>query len=137
MDDATLVTVAGRDPEHQHGVVNPPVYHASTIIFPTVVAMESSRPHHGVTYGRYGTPTTFALEEAVAKLEGGHRAIAVGSGKTAITSTLLALLQAGDHLLVTDTVYAPTRNFCIGTPGTAHAVAVLQVSGRIGISRLS
>jgi cystathionine beta-lyase len=114
MDDATLVTVAGRNPERQHGVVNPAVYHASTIIFPTVAAMEASRPHQGVSYGRYGTPTTFALEEAVARLEGGYRSIAVGSGKTAITSTLLALLQNGDHLLVTDTVYAPTRNFCVG-----------------------
>lgn len=115
MDDATLVTVAGREPERQHGVVNPPVYHASTILFPSVAAMEASRPHQGVTYGRYGTPTTYALEEAVAKLEGGHRAIAVGSGKTAITSTLLALLKSGDHLLVTDSVYAPTRHFCTGT----------------------
>ena len=111
MDDATLVTVAGRDPERQHGVVNPAVYHASTIIFPTVAALEASRPHHGVTYGRYGTPTTYALEEAVAQLEGGHRTIAVGSGKTAITATLLALLRSGDHLLVADTVYAPTRAF--------------------------
>ena len=115
MDDATLVTVAGRHPEQQHGVVNPAVYHASTILFPTVADMEASRPHQGVSYGRYGTPTTFALEEAVAKLEGGHRAIAVGSGKTAITSTLLALLRTGDHLLVTDAVYAPTRHFCTGT----------------------
>jgi cystathionine beta-lyase len=115
MHDATLVTVAGRDPERQHGVVNPAVYHASTILFPNVAAMEASRPHQGVTYGRYGTPTTYALEEAVARLEGGHRTMAVGSGKTAITSTLLALLQSGDHVLVADIVYAPTRQFCTGT----------------------
>jgi cystathionine beta-lyase len=114
MDDATLVTVAGREPERQHGVVNPAVYHASTILFPTLAALESARPGHGTYYGRYGTPTTAALEEAVASLEGGHRSIIVGSGKTAITSTLLALLQSGDHLLVTDSVYAPTRNFCTG-----------------------
>src|SRR5215207_778346 len=94
MDDATLVTVAGREPGHQHGVVNPPVYHASTILFPTVAEMEAARAGQGTYYGRYGTPTTFALEEAVAKLEGGHRSIAVGSGKTAITSTLLALLDS-------------------------------------------
>jgi cysteine-S-conjugate beta-lyase len=115
MKDATLVTVAGRDPEHQHGAVNPPVYHASTILFPTVAALEAARPRHGVTYGRYGTPTTFALEEAIAKLEGGHRSIVLGSGKTAITSMLLALLRTGDHLLMVDTVYAPTRHFCTGT----------------------
>ena len=115
MDDATLVTVAGRDPERQHGVVNPPVYHASTILFPSVAAMEAARPRQGTYYGRYGTPTTAALEEAIAQLEGGDRAIVVGSGKTAITSMLLALLRTGDHLLIADTVYAPTRNFCTGT----------------------
>ncbi|MFL5338255.1 MAG: cystathionine beta-lyase [Geminicoccaceae bacterium] len=115
MNDATLVTVAGRDPERQHGAVNPAVYHASTILFPSVAALEAARPRHGITYGRYGTPTTVALEEAIAKLEGGHRSIVLGSGKTAITSMLLALLRTGDHLLMVDTVYAPTRHFCTGT----------------------
>ena len=115
MDDATLVTALGRDPERQHGVVNPPVYHASTILFPSVAAMEAARPRDGTYYGRYGTPTTAALEQAIARLEGGDRAIVVGSGKTAITSMLLALLRTGDHLLMADTVYAPTRNFCTGT----------------------
>lgn len=115
MKDATLVTVAGRDPERQHGVVNPGVYHASTILFPTLAAMEAARPEHGNYYGRYGTPTTAALEEALAKLEGGFRSTVVGSGKTAISGTLLALLSQGDHLLVTDSVYAPTRQFCAGT----------------------
>jgi cystathionine beta-lyase len=115
MDDATLVTVAGRDPERQHGVVNPPVYHASTILFPSVAALEAAKPRQGTYYGRYGTPTTAALEEAVAELEGGDKAIVVGSGKTAINAMLLALLRAGDHLLVVDTVYGPTRAFCTGT----------------------
>ncbi|MEK0083770.1 cystathionine beta-lyase [Benzoatithermus flavus] len=115
MNDATLVTMAGREPERHAGVVNPPVYHASTILFPTLDALEAARPDRGVYYGRYGTPTTFALEEAVARLEGGDRAIAVGSGKTAITATLLSLLKSGDHLLVTDSVYAPTRHFCSAT----------------------
>ena len=110
MKDATLVTVAGRDPERQHGIVNPGVYHASTMLFPTLAELEASRP--GTHYGRYGTPTTFALQEAVARIEGGHATLAVGSGKTAITTTLLALLRSGDHLLVTDSVYAPTRLFC-------------------------
>ena len=115
MDDATLVTTEGRDPERHEGVVNPPVYHASTILFPNLEAMERARPGRGVYYGRYGTPTTFALEAAVAKLEGGHESIAVGSGKTAITAALLSLLKSGDHLLVTDSVYAPTRQFCAET----------------------
>jgi cystathionine beta-lyase len=80
-----------------------------------MAAMEAARPGRGVYYGRNGTPTTFALEDAVAALEGGARAIALGSGKTAITSTLLALLERDDHLLVADSVYAPTRMFCSGT----------------------
>ena len=61
---------------------------------------------------RSGTPTTFALEDAVAALEGAHGAIVTGSGKTAICQALLACLQAGDHLLMTDSAYAPTRQFC-------------------------
>ena len=77
--------------------------------------MEAARPRQGTSYGRYGTPTTFGLEEALAALEGGDRSIVVGSGKTAITSMLLALLRSGDHVLVADTVYAPTRHFCSGT----------------------
>jgi cystathionine beta-lyase len=115
MNDATVVTVAGREPERHEGVVNPPIYRASTVLFPTLDALEAARPGRGVYYGRYGTPTTFALEDAVARLEGGHKALAVGSGKTAITATLLALLKSGDHLLVTDSVYAPTRHFCSHT----------------------
>ena len=86
MRDATLVTVAGRDPSRQQGVVNPAVYRASTILFPTVEAMEQARPGKGIYYGRYGTPTTMALQDAVARLEGGHASVVVGSGKTAITS---------------------------------------------------
>lgn len=112
MHDATLVTTAGREPERHDGVVNPPVYHASTILYSSLAAMESAKPGQGVYYGRYGTRTTMALEEAVAALEGGYRSIVVGSGKTAITSTLLALLKSGDHILMTDSVYAPSRHFC-------------------------
>lgn len=112
--DATAVTTAGRDPFANHGVVNPPVYHASTVLFPTLDDWRSARDFdfQGVRYGRTGTPTTFALEEAVAEIEGGDRAIAVGSGLGAIASTLLALTETGDHLLVADTVYGPARRVC-------------------------
>lgn len=110
----TRLLVAGRDPHANHGIVNPPVYHASTIVYPTLAALEEAdrTPYQGTRYGRRGTPTTFALEDAVAELEGGFRSIAVPSGLAAITTCLLALLKSGDHLLVADTVYGPTRRFC-------------------------
>src|SRR5512134_1553347 len=113
-DKDTLLAHAGLDPFANHGIINPPVYHASTICFPTVAALEEAErtPYEGTRYGRRGTPTTFALEEAVAALEGGHRSIAVPSGLAAITISLLAFLQAGDHLLMVDTTYAPVRRFC-------------------------
>jgi cystathionine beta-lyase len=105
---------AGRHPERQFGAVNPPVYHASTILHASVAAMESSgkNPFEGVRYGRFGTPTTFAFEEAMAAVEGGSRSVATSSGLAAITGALLAYLKAGDHLLMVDTAYFPTRKFC-------------------------
>ncbi|TVR97937.1 MAG: cystathionine beta-lyase [Rhodospirillales bacterium] len=113
-DMTTRLVNAGRDPFANHGVVNPPVYHASTIVYPTLAALEEAdrTPFEGTRYGRRGTPTTFALEEAVTELEGGYRSIAVSSGLSAITTCLLAFLKQGDHLLISDTVYAPTRRFC-------------------------
>lgn len=111
MKDDTLLTHAGRDPHANHGIVNPPVYHASTVLFPTLDAyLEMGKAR--VRYGRRGTPTTFALEDAVAELEGGAGAIATPSGLAAITTVLLACLKAGDHLLMTDSAYQPTRHFC-------------------------
>jgi cystathionine beta-lyase len=112
MKDQTIVVTAGRDPLNNFGVVNPPVYRASTILYPSVEAFETPRMVRGVYYGRGGTPTTFALEDAIAELEGARGAVITGSGKTAIAQTLLAFLKAGDHLLMVDTAYAPTRQFC-------------------------
>jgi cystathionine beta-lyase len=112
--DETLLSHAGNHPHANHGIVNPPVYHASTILYPSVARLEQAQqdPLSGVVYGRTGTPTTFALEEAVAALEGGARAIALPSGLGAISALLLALLKAGDHLLMVDTVYGPVRTLC-------------------------
>jgi len=110
----TRLVTAGRDSKAQHGFVNPPVYHASTVLFPSVAALEASledRYSH-VHYGRYGTPTTFALEEAVAALEGGEKAIALPSGLAAINVALMTFLDSGDHILVSDSVYAPVRTLC-------------------------
>jgi cystathionine beta-lyase len=114
MKKETRILHAGRHPDRFNGAVNPPVYHASTILHPSVAAMEKSgkTPFEGVRYGRYGTPTTFALEEAVAELEGGHRSVATSSGLAAITGSLMAFLKAGDHVLMVDTAYFPTRKFC-------------------------
>ena len=111
MKDDTLLSHVGNTPFENHGVVNPPVYHASTILFPTLEAFRNAGKAK-VRYGRRGTPTSYALEEAIAALEGGHGAIVAPSGIAAVTSALLACLKAGDHLLVTDSVYAPTRHFC-------------------------
>ncbi len=116
--DETLITHLGRDPLANFGVVNPPVYHASTILHPTTEAFKSSyqrRFEKGVVnYGRMGTPTSYALEDAVAQLEGGYGGVSVSSGLAAITTAILAFVQAGDHLLMTDSAYMPSQNFCRG-----------------------
>lgn len=96
-------------------VVNPPVYHASTVTFPNVAALRfaaSDWPFTGLWYGRHGNPTTFALEEAFAAVEGADNACLTSSGVAAVNASLLAFVQAGDHLLITDAVYDPTRAFC-------------------------
>jgi cystathionine beta-lyase len=110
----TEVTTAGRHPERQFGAVNPPVVRASTVVFPTVADMDNAKakPFDSVYYGRHGTPTTFAFEEAIAKLEGGYRSIACASGLAAINVALTAFVAAGDHILVTDSAYDPTRRNC-------------------------
>lgn len=114
----TRLTHAGRHPEDQHGAVNPPVYRASTITFASVAEKQdryAARLEPGtVYYGRYGTPTTAALEEAIAELEGAYGAILTASGQSATACALLACLQAGDHLLLTDSAYGPTRGFATG-----------------------
>ena len=110
----TLLTHAGSHPEQNHGAVNPPVYRVSTVVFPSVAEMKAGEKHpfDHMRYGRQGTPTSFAFEEAVTTLDGGAGAIATCSGQAAITTTLSGLLRAGDHALIADSVYNPTRRFC-------------------------
>jgi cystathionine beta-lyase len=111
--ETTLVT-AGRDTKAQKGFVNPPVVHGSTVLYPTAEDLHAHRSEF--QYGRRGTPTTKALQEALMALEGPQCA-GVGlapSGLSAITTTLLAVLKSSDHLLVCDNAYRPTRNFCDG-----------------------
>jgi cysteine-S-conjugate beta-lyase len=115
MKDSTRATHAGRRPHDNHGVVNPPVYHASTILSPTLAALrelDAMEDADATTYGVHGTPGTFAFEEAVAALEGGFRTRLASTGLLACAAPLLCYLSAGDHLLMVDACYGPTRRFC-------------------------
>lgn len=107
---ATDVIHSGRDPMGQHGFVNPPVYRGSTVLFPTVAALHAKGQRY--TYGRRGTPTVDALQGAIAKIEGGAACKLTASGYQAVTTALLAFVETGDHILMADTVYQPTRQFC-------------------------
>ena len=110
----TQVGRLGRDPQKFLGAVNTPVFRATTMIFPTVAQLESAvrGEYDGIGYGLHGLPTVTDLQDAIATLEGGYAALAVPSGLTATTLPLLALCKPGDHILVTDSVYGPTRRFC-------------------------
>ena len=106
----TRLAHAGNDPAEFHGFVNPPVVHASTVLFPNAATMENRSQKY--TYGTRGTPTTDALCAAIDELEGSAGTILVPSGLAAVTVPFLAYLSAGDHALVVDSVYHPTRRFC-------------------------
>lgn len=109
----TILGHAGRAPERFDGAVNVPVIRASTILFADVDSHESADRFTGVRYGRHGTTTRFALEETLAALEGAARVCALPSGLAAIVVSLLAFTRTGDHVLVSDSVYGPTRSFCM------------------------
>jgi len=105
----TRLAHTGNDPHAFFGFVNPPVVHASTVLFPNADTL--SRRAQRYTYGTRGTPTTDALATAIDSLEGSAGTILVPSGLAAVTIPLLAFLSAGDHVLIVDSVYHPTRNF--------------------------
>ncbi len=105
----TRLAHSGNDPRDFFGFVNPPVVHASTVLFPDAASLAARKQKY--TYGTRGTPTSEALTSAIDALEGSAGTIAVPSGLAAVTVPLLAFLSAGDHLLVTDSVYHPTRHF--------------------------
>jgi cysteine-S-conjugate beta-lyase len=109
---ATSVVTGGRDPASHHGFVNPPVYHASTVLYPSAEDFVAHRARY--QYGRRGTPTTEALQDAVQEIEGPRCAgvTLLPSGLAAISAALLSAVRAGDHVLVTDSAYGPTRAFC-------------------------
>lgn len=117
MKDETKLVVAGRDPEANFGIVNAPVYHASTVLYPSLAALKGimaarSKGERVVSYGRKGTPTTWSLEDAVAEVEGGYRTAVFPSGLAACSHAMMAYVATGDHILMTDSVYSPSRTFC-------------------------
>jgi len=106
----TQLTHAGNNPRDYYGFVNPPVVHASTVLFPDYETMVNRNQEF--TYGTRGTPTTVALANALSELEDAEGTVLVSSGLVAVTLPLLAFLCAGDHCLIVDSVYNPTRHFC-------------------------
>lgn len=118
--EATKIVHAGRNPKEQGWMVNPPIYQSSTIVFPTLkdlIYAERGYSHNDLVepyelkYGRYGTQTNFALEKAIADLENGYNSFVTSSGAAAVNTALVAFLKQGDHLLLVDSVYSPTRGF--------------------------
>jgi len=111
---ATAVAHLGRDPTTHIGAINTPVYRATTMLFDSVADLEAAErgEYGGLAYGLHGLPTVADLQSAYATLEGAHAALAVPSGLAAITLALIGTVKPGDHVLVTDSVYGPTRRFC-------------------------
>jgi cysteine-S-conjugate beta-lyase len=110
MKEETQIAHGGREIDPKIDIVNPPVIRASTVLYPSLAALATQLQAY--VYGRRGTPTTRALEAAINALEGGEATLLVPSGLAAITCALLSVLSAGDELLVTDSCYGPTRQFC-------------------------
>ena len=106
----TVAVAAGRMSDAHFGVVNTPVYRASTILYPDLASLKANKQPY--TYGRRGTPTSRSFEEAITALEGGARTVVVPSGLNACAVAILTVCGTGDHLLMVDTVYEPTRAVC-------------------------
>jgi cystathionine beta-lyase len=115
MKVASKIIHAGRAKHWTGAAVNVPVVRASTIVFDTMAELKHATAHRGQHvpyYGRRGTQTHFAFSEAICELEGGAGCALYPCGAAAISGALLSFLQAGDHLLMVDTVYEPTRALC-------------------------
>ncbi len=118
--EATRIVHAGRNPKEQGWMVNPPIHQTSTIVFPKLkdlIYAERGYSNNDLVepyelkYGRYGTQTNFALEKAIAEIDGGYNSFVTASGAAAINTALMAFLKQGDHMLLVDNVYSPTRGF--------------------------
>jgi len=111
----TIAAHAGRMSAEHFGSVNTPVYRTTTILHPDLASLKaeiSDGKRKRFAYGRLGTPTTVSFEEAMSALEGADRTVSLPSGLNAITTAIQAVCSAGDHLLMADTCYGPTRRFC-------------------------
>src|SRR5580704_14635996 len=127
----TRLSIGGRDPFAHHGYVNTPVYHASTLLYPTAEEFIAHRGRYH--YGRRGTPTSEALENAIREIEGPACAgvSLLPSGLAAISVALLSVLRSGQHVLVTDSCYGPTRTFC-DTVLTRYGIATTYYDPLVG-----
>ncbi len=120
MKKDTKIVRAGHNKDRNAGIVNTPVFHASTIVFDKVEAMRDAnergfkRGEKVMYYGRRGTPTHWTFQEAITELAGGADTVLAPSGLGACALAILGIVKADDHLLVTDSVYGPTRSFCTG-----------------------
>ena len=114
MFDNTKLTKAGTNSENNFGIMNPPIYRASTIHFPTIDSFTTrfDRRFDDVVFGSYGMPATKALEDAISELENSDGFIVLSSGTAAISLIFMACIKSGDHILVSDGVYKSTRIFC-------------------------
>ena len=117
--DATRVVHEGRRPADFHGVVNTPVFRASTVLSPTIAdwnhrKKERAAEQPGTYYGRHGTPTTHTFQDAIAALEGGSKTLVFPSGLAACACAILSFVQTGDHVLISDSAYDPTRRLAAG-----------------------
>lgn len=105
----TKLAHSGRDPSSFHGFVNPPVVHASTVLYPDTQTLVSGKQTY--SYARRGNPTTDSLGDALKEIEGAAGVKLANSGLNAVSIAILSCVKAGDHMLVADTSYGPTRHF--------------------------
>ncbi|MFC3337104.1 cystathionine beta-lyase [Paracandidimonas soli] len=117
LQTCTELLHGGRDPALHGGMVNVPIYRGSTVLSHSLEQWESRKQPDNpyASYGRFGTPTTRALEELVADMEGGYRSLVFPSGLAACTHAIMSVLSSGDHILLPDSVYGPTRAFAQNT----------------------
>ncbi|MBY0355630.1 MAG: cystathionine beta-lyase [Rickettsiales bacterium] len=147
-DITTQLVTLGREKKGEgFPAVNPPIYRTSTVLFPTMNALEQATAGLGKipSYGRYGSPTAQHLCDALDALIGSDITLITSSGLSAVTTALLAALKAGDHLLMVDNVYGPTRLFCdqvlarmgiettyfVGDAGAAEIEPLLRENTRV------